>query len=107
MFDELLQEKQQVENVNKTRRPKMWHVVMYNDNITPIDYVIMILIEVFNYDIVSSLSKTHEIHKGVSSIIGTYDRKTAEDYCDKVSDFNRQYGFSLLVTIEQVAGDNQ
>lgn len=106
MFEELTQTRQEVGRVNKKKHPKMYHVVMYNDNVTPFEYVIMILMEVFNYDISSAMLKTSEIHKGTSSVIGTYDRKSAEDHCDKVESLNSEYGLSLLVTVEPAKGED-
>lgn len=98
MFDDMV--KEQVQINMRTKHPKMYHVMMHNDDITPMEYVITVLMEVFHYNFIDAYNKTKEIHESKlgESIVGTYDRKAAEDFCDQVEVCNKLSGHHLQVT---------
>jgi ATP-dependent Clp protease adaptor protein ClpS len=85
----------------KPKEPQQYHVVMHNDNYTPMDYVVMVLAEVFNIDVGASIATMLQIHTQGKGIVGTYTKDVANEKCDLVQAMNNEYNFSLLVTTER------
>lgn len=58
--------------------PRKYHVVMLNDDYTPMELVIHILITIFNKTMDDAVSLTYEIHENGQGIAGTYALDIAE-----------------------------
>lgn len=73
---------------------------MYNDDFTPMDFVVNILIEVFRKTEQDALAIMLAIHKGTKEVVGeyTYDiAKTKADICMRRA---RVAGYPFLVKVE-------
>jgi ATP-dependent Clp protease adaptor protein ClpS len=66
-------EKQQIEY----EYPSMYNVILLNDDITTMDFVVQILIEVFYHNRVTAEKITQQIHKNGEGICGTYSKDIA------------------------------
>ena len=82
--------------------PKKWNVVFYNDDKTPVDFVIAVLIEQYNHSIEKAKEITLSIHEKGKGIAGTYYLEIAEQKCSETIKFARNEGFSLQVDIEKL-----
>ena len=69
--------------------PKRYNVVLMNDDYTPIDFVISLLIDVFHHNMESAKDLTATIHSAGSGIAGTYDFEIAAEYAAHKSPVNR------------------
>src|SRR5215813_15154188 len=56
----------------KTKRPSMWNIVFYNDNSTPMDFVVFVLTKVFHRSTEDALALTLAVHLKARGIAGTY-----------------------------------
>lgn len=104
MFNENIKETtKQVVKQNKLMESlnKKYNVIMHNDDITPMEYVICILVDVFEKDFVHAMDEMLKIHTQGSLVIGTYDMVEAYEKVEKVEDLNTEYGMDLLVTVEE------
>ena len=81
--------------------PKMWKVVLLNDDVTPMDLVIEILTNVFNHDEPSAKKITLEIHNTGSGVAGVYTHELAEHLAIESTNIARKNGSPLKVRIEQ------
>ena len=81
--------------------PKMWKVVLLNDDVTPMDLVIEILTNVFNHDESSAKKITLEIHNTGSGVAGVYTHELAEHLAIESTNIARKNGSPLKVRIEQ------
>jgi len=84
----------------KTKRPKMFKVILHNDDFTPMEFVVMILETVFHK---SSEQATHimmAVHTKGAGTCGVYTYEIAEAKVQKVKDtaFDNQH--PLLCTME-------
>lgn len=59
-------------------RPKMYRVVLLNDDFTPMDFVIRVLRDVFHMDVVSAEQVTMEVHNKGAGTAGVYTMEVAE-----------------------------
>lgn len=62
----------------KLTYPKRYNVIFLNDDYTPMDFVIQLLVEIFNKNIEQAQELTMMIHNDGSAVVGTYSREIAE-----------------------------
>lgn len=81
--------------------PKKWNIVFYNDNKTPMDFVIAVLEEVFNYSNEKALEMTMRIHESKSQVVATYNYEIAEQKTSETLMLARNFGFPFRVELVQ------
>lgn len=57
------------------------------------DFVVIILIAVFEYDEGNAIRVMLEIHHSKSKVVGTYPKSVAEFKLEQVNDFKTQFGY--------------
>jgi len=82
--------------------PKRYTVVLMNDDYTPIDFVISLLIDVFHHNMESAKNLTTTIHSDGSGIAGIYDFEIAEQKALEATSMSRDNKFPLVVKLEPV-----
>jgi ATP-dependent Clp protease adaptor protein ClpS len=84
-----------VEERKKTRRPRRWKVLIYNDDYTSMDFVVYVLVKHFRK---APAEATHVMlqvhHKGVG-VAGVYSRDVAETKVAEVSAEAREHEMPL------------
>ena len=85
---------------------KPWNVILWNDDVTPIDIVILALIQVIGLDQQKAIEATMTIHKLGKGIVATESQERAELTKKQLETFSIP-GFpidiKLKVTLEQAA----
>jgi ATP-dependent Clp protease adaptor protein ClpS len=76
----------------KTKRPRMWNIVFYNDDYTSMEFVIFVLTKVFHRSTEDALALTLVVHTKGKGIAGTYTFEVAEQ---------KQYEVLLMAKIEE------
>jgi len=84
----------------KVAEPKKWKVIAINDDHTPIDFVIAMLIEIFKHTMDSATAVTMQVHETGSGIAGVYDFEIAEVKAIEATKMARESGFPLQIKIE-------
>lgn len=85
----------------KLQPPKMWKVVVLNDDHTPMEFVIELLVTVFKHTTDVAKELTMEIHNSGSAIVGIYVHEIAEQRGVEATQIARSNGFPLKITIEE------
>lgn len=80
--------------------PPMYAVVMYNDDYTPMEFVVYILQSEFRHDTTSAVEIMLNIHNQGRGIAGIYPKDIAETKAKKVNQTARKEGYPLLTQIE-------
>ena len=93
--------KQEEKVVVALQPPKMWKVVMLNDDKTPMELVIVLLTEVFKHDHKRATEITMEIHNTGSGVAGVYTHEIAEQRGIEAIDIARANGAPLKIQVEQ------
>ena len=62
----------------KAKRPSMWNIVFYNDDYTPMDFVVFVVTKVFHRSTEDALALTLVVHTKGKGIAGTYTFEIAE-----------------------------
>jgi ATP-dependent Clp protease adaptor protein ClpS len=87
----------------EVKTPSRWHVVFHNDDFTPMDFVVAVLMEIFNKDTQEALSLTLAVHNTGSASVGLFTKEVAETKQRMVMDAAQAHEHPLLVTIERDA----
>ena len=78
-----------------------YNVIMHNDDITPFDYVIAVLNQIFGYDIAEGLQIAMHIHQNGKAVVATTSMKEAYEKSDAVEAMNEMFGMMLQTTVEK------
>ncbi|WP_154115675.1 ATP-dependent Clp protease adapter ClpS [Vibrio cincinnatiensis] len=85
----------------EVRPPAMYHVVLNNDDYTPMDFVIEILERFFSMDIERATQVMLRVHYEGKAICGTFTAEVAETKVAQVTMYSRENEHPLLCTMEQ------
>ena len=87
--------------IKEIKEPSKYNIIFLNDNVTPMDWVIKILMEIFHYSEKSAEETTIKIHNEGSAIVGTYSFEIAEQKLTETITASKNSGFPFNVKIEQ------
>ena len=80
--------------------PGKYKVIFLNDDKTPMQFVVDVLMNIFNHDSQTSEELTMKIHHEGSAVVGIYPYEIAEQKGIETTHLARQAGFPLNVKIE-------
>ena len=84
----------------KTAPPRMYQVVMLNDDYTPMEFVVMVLQEYFQRDIETATQIMLKIHHEGRGVCGVYTRDVAATKVELVLAAAKRSGHPLQCTME-------
>jgi ATP-dependent Clp protease adaptor protein ClpS len=94
---------QETESSVEVKQPKMYKVMLHNDNSTTFGFVIAILTKVFHRTMEESIEITQNIHFKGQDIAGApYTKEVAEEKVSETISFSRANGFPLVATAEEL-----
>ena len=85
----------------KTKKPAMYKVIMLNDDITTMEFVIMCLTDYFDFTEEEAKKIVVDIHEQGSAVVATYPYEMAEQKGIEVTLSARNEGYPLEVRIEE------
>ena len=85
----------------KTKRPPMYKVILLNDDYTPMDFVVMVLEQIFRKTHQEALEVMLSVHQKGAGLAGVYTRDVAETKVDQVIEYARINDYPLGCTLEQ------
>ncbi|EAJ8316126.1 ATP-dependent Clp protease adaptor ClpS, partial [Campylobacter coli] len=86
---------------SKLKEPKMFKVILLNDDVTTMDFVIEVLINIFYHDFETANKIMLEVHLNGSGICGIYTQEIALSKQKKVSDAAKLVNFPLQTRVEE------
>lgn len=81
--------------------PKKYKVVVLNDDTTPIEFVIAMLITIFGHSEETAYNITMQIHNEGVGIAGVYSHEVAEQKGVESTMLARDHGYPLAIKIEE------
>jgi ATP-dependent Clp protease adaptor protein ClpS len=84
----------------KSPPPKKFKVVIFNDDYTPMDFVLQVIAHVFHKTSEQATTIMLEAHKKGKAIIGIYPHEIAETKSVKANEMGKVSGFPLKTEIE-------
>ncbi|MCD9186471.1 MAG: ATP-dependent Clp protease adaptor ClpS [Pyrinomonadaceae bacterium] len=89
------------ESETKVEKPKMFKVILHNDNFTTMDFVIFILKHVFLKGDIEAISIMLKVHNEGIGIAGVYPYEIANMKAEKAMNLSKAHEFPLLCTVEE------
>jgi ATP-dependent Clp protease adaptor protein ClpS len=104
MPQRLIDEEGGVSTQQETRQtvdqPPLYRVLLHNDNYTTMDFVVMVLVQVFHKPEAEAVRIMLDVHQKGIGIVGVYPREIAETKVQRVLQLARESEFPLLCTME-------
>ena len=88
-------------NEVKIKKPKNYKVVMYNDDYTTMEFVINILVSVFNKKIVEAEKVMLDVHERGKGVAGIYSHDIAITKVSTAMFMAKEEGFPFKLTVEE------
>lgn len=85
----------------KLEEPKRYKVILCNDDITPMDFVISLLMLVFKHTAESAYDITMTVHEKGSGVAGIYNYEIAEQKAADGINLARAYNWPLIIKVEE------
>jgi len=86
------------------RKPKMYAVVMYNDDYTTMDFVVEVLIKIFKENIDEATAIMLDIHKEGLHVVSVYTYDIAVTKTNMALAMASDRGYPLMITIKEADG---
>ena len=81
-------------------RPKMWRVLLHNDDYTTQDFVVWVLESIFRKPRAEAFSIMMSVHRSGMGVAGVYTHDVAETKMKTTKQLAEEHEFPLLVTME-------
>jgi len=85
----------------KTKRPRMYKVILFNDDYTTMEFVMEVLQQFFSMNRERALQIMLKVHNEGSAVCGVYSQDVAETKVAQVSEFAKQHGHPLRCGMEE------
>lgn len=76
--------------------PRRYQVVIFNDDVTPFAYVILVLMKIFDFPEDRAFSLTQDVHHRGEGVCGEYPLEIAEILVSEVASMNAEFGLALV-----------
>ena len=98
----MAKEQTQIRERQKTtiREPRRFKVIIYNDDFTTMEFVVMILIQVFLKTEEDANALMLQVHHSDKAVVGIYSYDIAVLKAHKATNMAREQGYPLRLTVE-------
>jgi ATP-dependent Clp protease adaptor protein ClpS len=86
----------------KLKKPPLYKVLLLNDDFTPMDFVIEILMDFFAMPEDKATQVMLQVHTQGVGVCGTYSKDVAETKVYIVNEYSREHQHPLLCSMEEV-----
>ena len=98
--DTIIEKKTTTTTTRKVKEPSKYKVIVCNDDVTPVEFVVAMLVSVFKHEQRHAISLTLTIHNKGSAIAGIYSYEVAEQKVLDATNMARLNGYPLVVKME-------
>lgn len=85
----------------ETARPPMYSVMLLNDDYTPMDFVVDVLLSFFPLNLEQATQIMLHVHTRGRGVCGVFTREIAESKVAQVNEYSRLNQHPLLCTMER------
>lgn len=82
------------------REPRRFKVLIYNDDFTPMDFVVRILVEIFFKSDAEAEALMLQVHHSDKAVVGIYSYDVAISKVRKATNISREAGHPLRLSVE-------
>ena len=84
----------------KTQRPKLWKVILLNDDYTPREFVVQVLKAVFRMNAERAYHVMMTAHRRGACVIAVYTKDVADTKAKEATELGKENGYPLYFTTE-------
>jgi len=84
----------------KTERPKLWKVILLNDDFTPREFVVQVLKAVFRMNAEQAYQVMMTAHRKGACVIAVFTKDVADTKAKEATELGKQKGYPLYFTTE-------
>jgi ATP-dependent Clp protease adaptor protein ClpS len=84
----------------KTERPKLWKVILLNDDFTPREFVVVVLKAVFRMNEEQAYNVMMTAHQKGACVIAVFTKDVADTKAKEATELGKQKGYPLFFTTE-------
>jgi len=99
MADKVLA-KPRTKTKTRTERPKLWKVILLNDDYTPREFVVQVLKAVFRMNETQAYNVMMTAHQKGVCVIAVFTKDVADTKAKEATDLGKQNGYPLYFTTE-------
>ncbi len=92
---------EEVESQLALDKPSMYKVILHNDDYTTMEFVVMILSDIFHKSIEQAEKIMWDIHQKGKGVCGVYTHEIAQTKVEQVLELAKDNEFPLLATMEE------
>lgn len=85
----------------KLQAPRMYQVVLLNDDYTPMEFVVDVLEGIFGLDRTTATRIMLEVHTRGKGVCGVFTHEIAETKVAQVNNYSREHQHPLMCTLEE------
>jgi ATP-dependent Clp protease adaptor protein ClpS len=85
----------------RTERPRLYKVILLNDDFTPREFVVQVLRRVFRMTEAESDVVMMTAHQRGACVVAVFTREVAEMKVQQANDLGREHGYPLAFTSEK------
>jgi ATP-dependent Clp protease adaptor protein ClpS len=100
-MDSKLKTKPKEKTVEKLKEPDEYRVILLNDDYTTMDFVVVVLVEIFHKNLEDANRIMLDVHKKGKGIVGQYPWDIAATKADQVHAMARENEFPLKCIVEK------
>ena len=84
----------------KTQRPKLWKVILLNDDFTPREFVVLVLKAVFRMNEDEAYNVMITAHRRGACVIAVFTKDVADTKAKEATELGKSQGYPLYFTTE-------
>jgi ATP-dependent Clp protease adaptor protein ClpS len=90
----------QVLEETKTKKPRLFKVLIWNDDFTPMDFVVHVLVRYFQREQQEAAQIMLDVHKKGCGVAGVFTKEIAETKVMQVNKYSQMHEYPLKTTAE-------
>lgn len=98
--DAVVEKNTKNKTLEKIKPPSKYNVIVCNDDVTPMEFVVSMLMGIFKHDNTQAIDITLKIHNSGSAIAGVFNYEIAEQKAVDAINLARTNNFPLIIKVE-------
>jgi ATP-dependent Clp protease adaptor protein ClpS len=99
--DGAFQDETGVRQKTRLKEPKLYRVILHNDDYTTMDFVVTVIVSVFHKSAAEATKIMLDVHKKGQGVVGVYTFDIASTKASQVHEMARQNEFPLRASCEE------